>query len=338
MISWSTADVAGVNFGDSHITVARLRGKGSGPFEVSHAGWATYDSAASEQDIASAIRALWRTARIPTKAVVASLRSSALVVRYFKYPSMSEEDLRSALDLQAEECLQLPRNELVVDCHINKGTVPQAGRRVEGAMTEGILAAAPAKDVDRTLSILRMAGLDPIILDVRALAVANLYATLARPSEDPTICVVNLSPHSADVIVVSKSGGIYPHTVFCRASTWGESPAFLCENIRDVMKYTEFKLDWEPVRRVILTGDVPTQGVAGSVPASPEKTTATMAVSPSTGDFVTGIQARVRLPVETWNPLGSLLLKSKGIRALLESSPKSAAMLVPSLGLALRGG
>ncbi len=316
MISWSTSDVAGINFGDSHVTAVRLLGKARGPYEVTHAGWGTYDPSAPEQVVAAAVKALWRKARLPTKTVVASLRSSALVVRYFKYPSMYEDELRSALELQAEECLQVTRDQLVVDCHINKGRVLQVGRRVEGEMIEGVLAAAPARDVDRMLSILRMAGLDPLILDVRAMAVANLYATLAAESEDPTICVVSLSPHSADVIVLSKSGGIYPHTVFCRASTWAESPAFLCENIRDVMKYSEFKLDWEPAQRVILTGDL----------------------SPLKGDFITKIQTGVRLPVETWNPLKCLVLKAKGIKELMESSPENAAMLAPSLGLALRGG
>ncbi|MEI6148824.1 MAG: pilus assembly protein PilM [bacterium] len=324
MLSWSTSDVVGVNFGDSHITVARLRGNNSGPFEVTHAGWESYDPSAPEREIALAVKALWRKAGLPTKTVVASLRSSALVVRYFKYPSMPGSELRSALQLQAEECLQLTRDELVVDCHINKGEVLREGNRVEGEMIEGVLAAAPSKDVDHVLNILHMAGLDPIVLDVRAVAVANLYATLAAKREDSTVCVVNLSPHSADVIVLSKSGAMYPHTVFCRASTWAESPAFLCENIRDVMKYSEFKLDWEPVHRVFLTGDMPIQGVTvGQL---------------GNGDFLSNVQTGLKLPVETWNPLKHLVLKTKGIRELIEGHPADAARLAPSLGLALRRG
>ncbi len=323
MISWSTSDVAGVNFGDSHITVARMRGNKSGPLEVTHAGWGDYDPSAPEKEIATALRALWRKARLPTTAVVASLRSSALVVRYFKYPSMPEAELWSALQLQAEECLQLSRDELVVDCHINKGQVLGNEKRLAGEMIEGVLAAAPTKDVDRALSVLHMAGLDPIILDVRAMAVANLYAVLTAKREEPTICVVNLSPHSADVIVLSKSGGMYPHTVFCRASTWAESPEFLCENIRDVMKYSEFKLDWDPVHRVYLTGDMSTQGAA----------------SPSfNSEFMAKIQTGMKLPVEVWDPLKHLVLKAKRVKELIESHPADAARLAPSLGLALRRG
>lgn len=315
MISWSTSDVAGVNFGDSHITAARVRSGVGGTEEVTHAGWVEYDLKASEQKIAAAVKSLWRKAGLPTTTVVASLRSASLVVRYFKYPFMPESELRSALRLQAEESLQLTGDELAVDWHINRGAARDRRTTGSGGVSiEGVLAAAPVKDVRRLLSILFMAGLDPIVLDVRAMAVANLYVRLARKSDDPTTCVVGLAPHSADVIVLSTSGDVYPHTVFCRASTWVESPAFLCENIREAMKYTEFKLAWEPVRRVILMGDVTLDG-----------------------DFVKRIQEGVDTTVETWDPLRAFALHSR-LREIVSSDPANAAMLAPSLGLALRRG
>ena len=314
MISLSTSDIVGINFGDTHITATRLRGKGSGPYSLTHAGWGPYDPGATEKEIASAVKSLWRKFHFQTNTVCASLRSAALVVRYFKYPAMREEELQSALELQAEEALQVPRGRLLVDWHVNRGRVLKSGETAEGGTIEGVFTAAPVRDVDRLLNILFMAGLDPIILDVRAMAVANLYAVLGEKTTDAVTCLVNLSPHSADVIVLSKVGGIYPHTVFCRASAWMEVPSFLCENIRDVMKYSEFKLDWEPVQRVILTGEIPADA-----------------------EFVGKIQAGVRLPVERWNPLASLGLKSNAVKAVLGESG-AEAMLVPCLGLSLRGG
>lgn len=315
VISWSTKDVAGVNFGDSHITVARLRGGAGGAYQVTHAGWRAQDPSAPEAELAAAVKALWRDARLPTSSVVASLRSPSLVVRYFKYPAMSEAELHAALRLQAEECLQAPADDLAVDCHINSGCVLSGKAGGNEKPIEGIMAAAPLRDVKRVLDVLFMAGLDPVILDVRAVAVANLYATLAGRREESSVCVVSLSPHSADVIVLSKSGGIYPHTVFCRASTWEESPSFLCENVRDVMKYSEFKLDWDPVRRVVLTGEIPASGA-----------------------FAQAVQGAIGLPVEVWNPLSRLQFATRRVKDALESSPVNAGMLAPSLGLALRRG
>lgn len=314
VIGWSTVDVAGINFGDSHITAARVRKTVGGAREVTHAGWGEYDSSAPEPKVAEALRALWRKTGLPTTTVVASLRSASLVVRYFKYPGMPQDELRSALRLQAEESLQMTGDQLVVDCHLNVGSGSAAGQG-GGAPIEGVMAAAPLKDVQRMLNILFLAGLDPIILDVRSMAVANLYVALARTGDDSPVCVVNLAPHSADLIVLSRTGAIYPHTVFCRSSTWRESPAFLCENIRDAIRYSEFKLDWPQVERIVLTGDMP-----------------------ANGEFVAKIRQGVDKPVEIWNPLSGLTLKAGGVRELLTSNPVNAAMLAPCLGLALRRG
>jgi Tfp pilus assembly PilM family ATPase len=311
VISWSTSDVAGVNFGDSHITVTRVCGKPGGTLTLTHAGWVAYDPGAPEKDVTAALKRLWREARVPTRTVVASLRSAALVVRYFKYPTMPPLEVQSALRLQAEECLQIAGDQLVVDSLVNV-ELPGGGSGTQ-AMIEGVLAAAPLKDVERLLRIAVAAGLDPITLDVRAMAVANVYAVLGERNDDPTTCVVNLSPHSADVIILTKAGAIYPHTVFCRATTWAEAPAFLCENVRDVMKYSEFKLDWEPVRRVILTGEVPTSD-----------------------GFLTKVQEGVRLPVDGWDPLKRLNVKNRRVKEVLADRSVNPAILTSSLGLALR--
>ncbi len=234
-----------------------------------------------------------------------------MVMRYFKIPAMSSAELKSALTLQAEEALQLTRDKLSVDWHVQKKA---PGSLVAGnPMIEGILAAAPVKDVERQLSILTLAGLDPVIVDVRAMAVANLFMLLDDHAGEASVCLVNMTPHSADVIVIRKLGGIYPYTVFCRASTWEQSPGFLCENIRDVMKYSEFKLDWDSAKRVLLTGEVP----------EPK-------------EFIEQLRKDLNVPVEVWNPLTALTISDPRVKDLLAGSAASASLLVPALGLATR--
>ena len=312
MISWSTSDIAGIHLGDSHITATRVAIKGNDIPVITHAGWVSYDAAASERDIAGVLKGLWRSIRMPTRMVCASLRSSSMVMRYFKMPSMSPTEMKSALTLQAEEALQLTRDKLSVGWHIQerpKGRGQEAG----SSMIEGILAAAPAKDVERQLEILTLAGLDPVIVDVRAMAVANLFLALDEKIGEASVCLVNMSPHSADVIVMRRLGGIYPYTVFCRASTWEQSPGFLSENIRDVLKYSEFKLDWDSVKRVLLTGEVPAEK-----------------------DFIDQLRMDLKLSVEVWNPLELMAVKDSHLKEKLSESTATASLLVPSLGLALR--
>ena len=311
MISWSTSNIAGVHLGDTHITATRVVMTGTDNPVITHAGWIPYDTSAPEKDIAGVLKGFWRSARLPTKMVCASLRSSSMVMRYFKVPAMSPAELKSALTLQAEEALQLTRDKLSVAWHVQER--PKGSPLSGNPMVEGILAAAPAKDVERQLAIMTMAGLDPVIVDVRALAVANLFTLLDDHAGEASVCLVNLSPHSADVVVMRKLGGIYPYTAFCRASTWEQSPGFLSENIRDVLKYSEFKLDWDSVKRVLLTGEVP-----------------------ESKEFLDQLKTDLKLPVEMWNPLQAMTVKDQRVKDLLAGSPASASLLVPSLGLAIR--
>ena len=313
MISWSTSDIAGIHLGDTHITASRVIQKGTELPVITHVGWVPYDAAASEKDIALALKNFWRTIRMPTQMVCASLRSSSMVMRYFKIPAMSLAELKSTLTLQAEEALQLTQDKMSVDWHVQKRS---QGDSVAGnPMIEGILAAAPVKDVERQLSILSLAGLDPVIVDVRAMAVANLFILLDDHAGEASVCLVNMTPHSADVIVIRKLGGIYPYTVFCRASTWEQSPGFLSENIRDVLKYSEFKLDWDSAKRVLLTGEVPESGA-----------------------FIEQLRKDLNVPVEVWNPLEAMTIKNQHVKDALAESPASDQLLVPALGLALRRG
>lgn len=314
MINWSTSDIAGIEFGDTHIAIARLREKASGAYAVTHAGWANYEPAAPMQVKAEAVKALWKRTRMPTRTVCAALRSSSMVVRSFSVPAMTVDEVRRVLDLQAEEALQLSRQEIVVEWLVNheEGTSPQSGRGITG-----IYAAAPVKDVDSALELLHAADLDPVILDIRALAVANLRAALkGADAADYPLCLVNISPHSADIILQHAPGVIYPHTVYCRASTWDDTPEFLVENIRDVLRYGEYKLGWNPVTRVVLAGQV----LEGSV-----------------------LQKRVRealnLEVQVWEPWEECLELSRPVKRLLSRECiGDGGILVPALGLALRRG
>lgn len=308
MINWSTKDIAGIEFGDRHIAAVRIRGKDKDSFVITHAGHVDYDSASDPRIIAEAVRALWKKTGIPTRTVCASLRSGALVMRYFSLPPMTETELKRSLQLKAEEALQLTGNDIVVEWHLNT-TIREGGTQ----SVSGLLVAAPTKDVERELDVLYSAGLDPVIVDVRALAIANLYEVVGAGDEGGAVCLVNLAPHSADVMVRRGMGELYPHAIYCRASTWIEAPAFLAENIRDVLRYSEYKLGWEPVRQVVLSGAIPCDA-----------------------PFLGALKAALGVDLKFWDPVMGVSRKSKAVTELLEGKDSPAGLLAPALGLALR--
>ena len=310
MINWSTTDIAGIEFGDHHVAAVRVRGKGEGALTLTHAGFEEYDAAsASPKAISEVVRALWKKSGMPTKTVCASLRSGSLVLRYFSLPPMTVTELKRSLELKAEEALQMSASEIVVEWHLDEAS--QGGG---GVPLTGLLAAAPVKDVERELDVLYDAGLDPVILDVRALAVANLYQVMGSDVSNPEpVCLVNMAQHSADVMVRGRGGQLYPHAIYCRASAWSAAPGFLAENIRDVLRYTEYKLGWDPAIRVVFTGTIPDDE-----------------------SFFSVLKESLGTGLECWDPVTGISRKSKAVTALLSCKAASAGLLAPALGLALR--
>ncbi len=308
VINWSTKDIAGIEFGDRTISAVRVRGKDPGSIVITHAGIVEYDSTSDSKIIAGAVRNLWKKAGMPTRTVCASLRSGSLVMRYFSLPPMTETELKRTLHLKAEEALQLPGHEIVVEWYLNKPAQEGGSQPVTG-----LLAATPVKDVERELDVLYEAGLDPVILDLRALAVANLYEVVGDRGGNIPVCLVNLSPHAADVMIRRGTGELYPHAIYCRASTWIEAPGFLAENIRDVLRYSEYKLGWESVRQVVLSGTVPCNE-----------------------EFLGALKEALGIDLKFWDPVSGMSRKSRVVMELLDSKDSPAGLLAPALGLALR--
>lgn len=309
MIGWSTSDLAGLEFGDGYVTAVRLRRKQDRSPVLTHAGWIDHDPAANPKAVADAVRALWRQAAIPTRTVCASLRSASMVMRYFAVPSMTDEELKKTLSLQAEEALQMSGDKLVVEWHAQ----PRSDVDAVSAAISGVLVAAPRHDVERELEILDLAGLDPAILDMRGLAVMNLFSKLQPNYESAPLCLISVSPHAADIMVRQAAGRFYPHTTYCRASTWGEAPGFLVGNVRDVLRYCEYKLGWEPVSRIFLTGEL--------LPGDP---------------LVGAMASELKLEVSRWNPISDIRVQSGRVERFLAEAKHKAGLLGPAMGMAIR--
>lgn len=306
-----TDDVVGLDWSDGVVTASRVEVDASGALRLLNVGWASVGSNASDRELAAAIREVWRTAGMPSWTVALSLRSRSVVLRYFNYPSLRPEELQSALRLEAEESLQLPPDEVATDVHLNRRDKEVTGES-SGRPYEGVLVAAPMKEVKHHLEIVRQAGLYPVAVDLGATAMANLFQVLTDdPRECEDTCVLHLSSQSADIVMLFEGDGLYARTLHARGATWDQSVAALVEGLQDALKFYVFKLRGHPVRRVVVTGRLPLQK-----------------------DFLDVLRVKTGVPVELWNPL--TLVKPASFRVKHRLSAASPPPLSISMGLSLR--
>ena len=287
----------GLDIGEDYISAARGSVGKNGLYEISDFCFTEIEPGLQDGAIASVIGKLWLKHNINTHLVYSCFRSTSLNVKYFKYPDLSEPELRSTLLLEAEHTFQRPREELDIDWQL-------CGK------SEGLLVAAPKEDVNRHTSILRTAGLYPAAVDAGCVVLASLYLKLKSRHLQDAECVINANNEAVDIAVIFGKGQIYPRSIYSGSVPLRDRPDFIVENIDELLRYCQFKLYRQPVKRLVMTGRLS-----------------------SKSEFMTKLKNAVNIPVELWNPLKDVKLKAGLSGAHMDMIGPVAAV---SLGLALR--
>ena len=305
-------DVAGLDIGDGYIAAARVSRNGIGRVEVKNAGWREINPDASDGERIAAIRSLWRSCHMPTNTVCSCLRSRSAAIKPFRFTGVSSEELASAIQIEAEDVLQTDANRFYLDWYIN-GRERVGRNETEGAVSEGLFVATLREEVDRYLRLMQRAGVYPIRLNVAPVAVANLFLQLdpAEFTED-TLCLVNLTSHWADMVIIGPGPFLYVRSVFSVTETWGCAIPYLVQNLADVLEYYQRRLRRDPVQKVLFTGLIPDRETYGDI-----------------------LTQALGIPVGRWNPLEHATLSGPAADTILELGQEDGSILSTSLGLAL---
>lgn len=302
----SSEEIVGLDVSNGVISATRVAVASDGTLKLLNAGWTHVAPGATERDLVTAIHQVWRSASIPSRTVCVSLRSRSAMLRYFSYPNMDKVELASALGLEAENSLQLPRAQIALDWHLNYQSQGQAARQ------EGLLVAVPRKEVDDQMAFLRRAGLYPVAMEVGATAVGNLYsATHPDPQTREDVAVLHLSNQRADLALLFGGDSLYARTLHARGDNWEASLGSLMEGVQDALKYYVFKLRSQPVRQLMVSGRLP-----------------------DTPDFMIQLRSKLGVAVDYWEPLDQIVPATMQARRAMKENKRPP--LVVSLGLALR--
>src|SRR5947199_22791 len=139
--------------------------------------------------VAAAIRRLWREAGFRSRTVITGVGNQRVVVRQADFPEMSDEDMRSALQFQAQDLIPIPIEEAILDFQVIEH-MP----RPEGDMVRILLVAAQRDMVRSLLAAVEGGGLSASMVDIipfalmRALSQSSLVQDLDATAE-AIVCV-----------------------------------------------------------------------------------------------------------------------------------------------------
>lgn len=118
------------------------------------------------QAISSELASLLRSSGISAKHAVTCVPNQSAVTRNITMPRMEEKDLKSSIQWEAERYIPYPIDEVSIDYHVLDDLPGQENSE----NMELIIAAAPLEKISRQVDVLRGAGLETTIVDLKSFA------------------------------------------------------------------------------------------------------------------------------------------------------------------------
>jgi type IV pilus assembly protein PilM len=193
-------ELLGLDIGSSSVKLVQLARSGDG-YETVAAGSVQIESDSDKSAQAAEIRTIraitdcCRQAGITNKYTVSSVCGPDVAVRYFKFPAIPDEELASAIALEAEQVCPFGMEDSVLDYQI----IPD-----EDDSVHGVLVAATNKVIHRKEKIMKEASLDPVMMDVDGLALLNCLSEYARCQSNHAMAVLNVGSVYSTLVIADE--------------------------------------------------------------------------------------------------------------------------------------
>jgi type IV pilus assembly protein PilM len=183
--------------------------------------------------LVDSIKELIRKARVKTKDVVISVSGhSSVIVKMISLPEMTEEELEESIKFEAEQYIPFDINDVSLDFQI-------IGPKEEPGQMDVILVAVKNDVINDYITVVREAGLNPVIVDVDMFAMENLYEVNYEIEPNRIVGLVDIGASSIKMNIIK--GGI---PSFTRDTPTGT-------NVLTEALQREFNLPYEVAERLL---------------------------------------------------------------------------------------
>ncbi len=186
----------GIDIGTHSVKIVQF-GPGSRP-RLEKATLTMVDPALFQQDAPAALEAALREALgfylARSAVVVGSLSGQDTIIRYLRMPKMPSEDLHAAIENEADQNIPFDLAEVVLDYDIVE-------EQVEGDDTtlRVLLVAAKNEIIDERVDLFRTVNVQPHVLSVNTLALADSCDANGQFRENETVALVNIGAQTTNI-------------------------------------------------------------------------------------------------------------------------------------------
>lgn len=235
-------EIIGLDIGSRYIKAAQLK-EIKGSYQLEHLSTAPLlpelivdGSIIDSFRVVEAIKNLFSSQGIKAKDVALSVSGhSSVIIKRVTLPQMTEDELSDSIKFEAEQYIPFDIEDVNLDFQILGS---QEGRN----QMDVLIVAVKKSKINEYVSVVTEAGLNPVIVDVDAFALENMYEINYDISSEENVALVNVGASTININILR--GGL---SVFTRDSSIGS-------NLHTESIQKEFSISYEEAERLKHTG------------------------------------------------------------------------------------
>ena len=219
----------GLDIGSQTIKVAQLLPK-RGNWHLQNCGvkslpWPAREEEGegSEMAIEVAIRELVQEGALTRNQVACSIKGPSVMVKYIQVPNMTGPELGEHLGWEMDQYIPSDVNNIHWDYQI----VDHGNQEASNGLMSVLLVAVKKEAVQKRVELIQRSGLQPVVMDVDAIALSNMYAFNYDSGDSEEVLLVHVSPSGVDMSVIKAGIPIFMREI----EVWGDEYKNLMERI-----------------------------------------------------------------------------------------------------------
>ena len=204
--------VAGLDIGSSSVKIVQLKETGKG-YRLINLGVRSLpqevivDGAIMDAGVISdTLREMVKEIKLKVKDVAVSVSGHSVIIKKIKVQEMTEDELEKNIQFEAEQYVPFDASE------VNMDFVILGGSEDEGKID--VLLVVVKKDVINDITtVVSDAGLNPVVVDVDAFALENMYETNYVLTSDEVVALVNVGASTTNINIIRDGISIFTRDI-----------------------------------------------------------------------------------------------------------------------------
>ncbi len=344
MLFMKKKEIIGIDIGSSSVKLVQLR-ETKGRYQLVNLGIRPLPSEAivdnaimDSSSIVEIIRELIKDLKIKTKNVATSISGHSVIIRKISLPMMTEEELESSIQWEAEQYIPFDISEVNLDFQI------LGSDSKDSTQMNVLLVAAKKEFVNDYVAVFRECGLNPVIMDIDCFAIENAFEASFGTDISGIVGLLNMGASAMNVNILKEGFSVFTRDIQVGGNMFNEEiqkRLGLSSEDAEKAKLGEKSNISESVREVIADA---VENLSQEVQRSLDFFSATSADEKVNKLYITGgvaktpqvktvLEERLGIPVEVFNPFNTITA-SAGFD--IEYLQKVGPLLSVAAGLAMR--